>query len=275
MHLKLKILLLLLLIGSLAQASSMFTLSDVKKVYPVIEITTKVVPQEYKKIITEEIHQIFDELDIDYDGYDQRSFAILVNSMKIEKQFLITIELFIGEQVKRIDSSEKTFAATYIDRASFILNPNEELKDSFLFTLSNLLDKFSVQYEEENINLPKVEINEENFAYEMKYETSYEEAVRKAKKSKKNIMLLIVTNYCPWCKKFEQRVLLQKEVNKRIQKDYIPLILNKEKDKIPKKFYNYFSPVVHFIDYKTLESYQTVVGYNNKDDFLYLLKKGY
>ena len=85
-------------------------------------------------------------------------------------------------------------------------------------------------------------------------------------------MLVLVSNFCPWCRKFEQRVLLKKEVNDLIQKNYIPLILNKEKDPFPKEFDTGFTPIIHFIDYKTQKSYKNVIGYNNKDEFTYILK---
>lgn len=271
---RLNILYIILLLSSLSHANTMYTLSGVKKVYPVIEIMTKVVPQVYKTTIMEEITQTFDALQINYSGFDQRSFAVLVSSISVDKNYVITIELLIGEEVKRSNTKKKIFGVTYINKSSFILTPEDDLEDMFDDTLMLLLDKFTRQYEEENVIFVKHNINEDNFAQEMGYETSYEEAVKKAKKAKKNIMLVVVTNYCPWCRKFEQRVLLKKSVNDLVQKNYIPLILNKEKDKLPKNFSIPFSPVVYFIDFKSLKSYETVVGYNNKEEFLYLIKKG-
>lgn len=45
------------------------------------------------------------------------------------------------------------------------------------------------------------------FADVYSYETNYEKAYLKARKEKKNILLITVANYCPWCKKLENRVL--------------------------------------------------------------------
>ncbi|HIC44488.1 MAG TPA: thioredoxin family protein, partial [Sulfurimonas sp.] len=39
----------------------------------------------------------------------------------------------------------------------------------------------------------------EHFAKQMKYETDYQVAIEKAKESKKQVMFVMVTNYCPWC----------------------------------------------------------------------------
>ena len=137
---------------------------------------------------------------------------------------------------------------------------------------SKIFEVATKQNIEENKKITKVVIDEHNFASEKKYETNYQEEVKKSKKLHKNIMLVLVSNYCPWCRKFEQRVLLKKEVNAIIQKNYIPLIINREKEPFPKEFDTGFTPIVHFIDYKTQKSYKNVIGYNNKDEFTYILK---
>ncbi|MDF1874677.1 thioredoxin family protein [Sulfurimonas sp. SAG-AH-194-I05] len=264
---------LLLLISNIACASTMYTLSGVNKVYTVIEIMTKEVPQGYKTLVKEEITSLLNELDIQNKGYDERAFALLVSSIKVDKKSVIILKLIIGEPVYRKTSKEKTFALTYETQSHFIYEEGDNLEDKFEDALSSVLEKFSEQYIEENKPLQKFVINEKNFAQEMNYEVSYKEAVQKAKKMKKNIMLVLVANYCPWCRKFEQRVLLQEKINTLIHKNYIPLILNKEKDSFPKKYNKSFSPIVYFIDYKTLKSYKEVVGYNNKEEFMYIIHK--
>ncbi|MFT5660659.1 MAG: thioredoxin-related protein [Sulfurimonas sp.] len=274
MKLRLSILSIFFLLSSLSQASTMYTLSDIKKVYPIVKIMTKVIPPTYKKMIHEEITETFKELNIDYTGYDRRSFMILVKAMSVKKDFVITIELLIREEVRRVNPNTRTVGVTYINRSSFILTPEDDLEDMFDDSLSILLNEFSHQYKEENKAIVKVNIHGDNFAQEMGYETSYKVAVKKAKKSKKDILLFVVTNHCPWCRKFEQRVLVKKTVNDLVQKNYIPLILNKDKDSFPKEFHNPFSPVIHFVDFKSLKSYETVVGYNNRQEFLHLIKKG-
>ena len=273
MKLRLSIFSIFFLLNFLSQASTMYTLSDINKVYPVIEIMTKVVPQKYKAMILEEMIQTMDELNIQYSGYDQRSIAVLVSSISVKEDFVITVELLIGEEVRRLETMNKTFALTYTNKSSFIFSSGDDLEDLLDDSLTILLHKFSQQFEEESKALVKLKVDEENFAQVMHYETSFDIAVKKAKKFKKDIMLVIITNYCPWCRKFEQRVLMKKAVNNLVHKNYIPLILNKNKDKFPKEFIRPFSPVVHFIDFETLKSYESVVGYNNREEFLHLIKK--
>lgn len=267
-----KILLLLFFSNIILNASTMFTLSGINKLYLVVEIGGKTVPKTYKSTILESLQTVTDELKIDTKGYDPRSLAVLINETHVNETIVVNIQLVIGEEVTRIDSNEKTFALTYQSMDHFLFNEDDDLEDMFEDTFDAMLSKFSEQYIEENKKIRKVVIDEKNFASEMNYETNYEEAIKKSKKLHKNIMLVLVSNFCPWCRKFEQRVLLKKEVNEIIQKNYIPLILNREKDPFPKELDTGFTPIVHFIDYKTQKSYKNVIGYNNKDEFTYILR---
>lgn len=267
-----KILLLVFFTNIIVNASTAFTLSGINKLYLVVEISGKTIPKSYKSTIMESLQTVTDDLKIDTTGYDPRALAVLVSETRVKNSTLINIRLLIGEEVKRLDNNEKTFALTYQSMDHFVFDEGDDLEDKFEDTLDTMLAKFSEQYLEENQKITKVVINEENFASEMKYETNYDEAVKKSKKLQKNIMLVLVSNFCPWCRKFEQRVLLKNEVNEIVQNNYIPLILNKEKDTFPKELDTGFTPIIHFIDYKTQKSYHNVIGYNNKDEFIYLLR---
>lgn len=263
--------LLLLLLSSTLNASTMFTLSGVKKLYPVVEISSKMIPVEYKDMIRNEIISTTNSLNIDTATYGSTSLAMLVNEKKIGNITRITLRLLIGETVIRTTNRENIFAITYDNKESFNADSIDDLEDKFEDALDSLLTKFSDQYKEEN-KAAQTKKSEHEFASVMNYETNYEEAVKKAKKLHKNILLVLVANYCPWCRKFEQRVLMDKNIDKLIQDKYIPLILNKEKDEFPKEFNSSFTPIMNFIDYKTLKSYKNIMGYNNKDEFTYFVK---
>jgi len=262
----------LLLFSTMANSETMYTLTGIKKGYPLVEISGSSVPKEYKKVIYDGLKTVLDDLKIETKGYDQRALAVLVNEIIIPNGVVINLQMLVGEQVRRLDFDKKTFATTYQNEEHFILQKGDDLEDKLEDALDNLFAKFSEQYKEDNKVIVKVKIDEDNFASEMDYETNYIEAVKKAKKLHKNIMLVLVANYCPWCRKFEQRVLIKKDVNEIVQKNYIPLIINKETKEFPKKFDKSFTPIVHLIDYKTEQSYANVVGYNNRDNFVYLLK---
>ena len=112
-----------------------------------------------------------------------------------------------------------------------------------------------------------------DFAVKMQYETSYEKAVQKAKVEKKKVMLLLVTHYCPWCTKFEKRTLSLASIDTAIHNKYVPLILNRQKGKFPKKFDSKRVPTVYFIDPNNESLVYKSVGYRNKKDFTQELKK--
>ena len=276
---KSKALLYLFLVMQISlNAETMFTLSGIKKVYPVVEIKSTKIPQIYKKRIYNELNSTLKTLKIDTTGYSPRSVAMLVTESFIDNKTIFKMQMLIGEEVKRVEG-EKVFAITYMNQEQFILEESDlladsdELEDMIEDTVDTLLEKFSEQYREENKAMLKVEIKDKSFALELGYETNYNEALKKAKEQKKNILFVLVANYCPWCRKFEQRVLLKKEVNDAIHSKYIPLLLNREEGKFPKEFSKSMTPIVHFIDYKTGKSYHNVVGYNNREEFLFLLSQ--
>ena len=214
MKIIIKVILLMLFINSILYSNSAFTLSGIKTVHPVVIVKTKKLPKLYKKMIAQEIRTSLDYLNINYTGDNKRLFAILVNSFEVGKSSIIDIELRICEQVKRLDSDNKTFAATYIFKEQFLLNEDGDLEDLLEDALSTILNEFTEQYEEENTTndvvdfdgietagyeeptvetnklVKQININEENFAKQMKYETSYEEAVKKAKKLKRILCFL-------------------------------------------------------------------------------------
>ena len=110
--------------------------------------------------------------------------------------------------------------------------------------------------------------NYKDFAKEHNYETNYEVALKKAKEQKKDVMFIMVANFCPWCQKFEKKVLSKKKIDVKIHKKYIPLIINREEKNFPEEFNSPFIPVMYFVDYKTNKIKKKVVGYNNKADFI-------
>ena len=112
-----------------------------------------------------------------------------------------------------------------------------------------------------------------DFAKDMNYETSYEVALEKAKKEKKDIMFFLVANFCPWCIKFEKRVLSKKNIDIKIHKKYIPLIINREEKKFPEVFNSAVVPTIHFVDYKTAKIKKTIIGYNKKSEFIDIITK--
>jgi len=110
----------------------------------------------------------------------------------------------------------------------------------------------------------------DEFATEVAYERDYAKALAIAKKQDKVLMLVLVGDYCPWCKKFERKTLKSQAVRDEVQKNFIPVVMDKYKDKgnYPKAFYAPVIPAVYFIDPKTEKSLLETVAYMKKGEFL-------
>ena len=264
----------LFLLTQYIYGGNMFSLTGIKKIYPLVEISSKLV-KPYKKSILSELNATLSNLQIDTSGYDQRAIALLINEQHVANSTIINIQLLIGEQVIRVDSKRETFAMTYRDKEYFVVEGNSfveaKIEAKVEESIGRLFIKFTDQYRDDNVKIDRVKKSESDFATALKYETNYESALARGKKEGKNILFILVSNYCPWCRKFENRVLSKVDVDKAIHENYIPLIINREEGGFPKEFSKQMTPTVHFIDAKTQKVYHTVVGYNNREEFMFLI----
>ncbi|MBT5935755.1 thioredoxin family protein [Sulfurimonas sp.] len=111
------------------------------------------------------------------------------------------------------------------------------------------------------------------FAKKFSYELSYEQAMKRAKEEKKDVLLIQVSNYCPWCRKLEKRTLSSDKINKLIQQKYIPLIVNRQEGTLHKRFATPVVPVSYIIDYRDDTKFKSFPGYQSKTDFYSIVSK--
>ncbi|WP_294963253.1 thioredoxin family protein [Sulfurimonas sp.] len=109
----------------------------------------------------------------------------------------------------------------------------------------------------------------DKFASEVNYSRNYNSALKLAKEQNKLLMLVVVGDYCPWCKKFERKTLSSSLIKNKVSKDFIPLIIDKinDKGKYPDKFYSKYIPTVHFVNPKTQNTIFETLGYMKKKEF--------
>lgn len=100
--------------------------------------------------------------------------------------------------------------------------------------------------------------------------SDFDEAKEQAKKEQKNIYMLIGSEYCPWCEKFEKKVLSQKEVITRLEKDYVLIYLSRDIDDIPTHLEKTPLPRHYFLT-ETGEVIYTTVGYRSVEAFYEIL----
>ena len=96
--------------------------------------------------------------------------------------------------------------------------------------------------------------------------SNYHDALKVAQDKNKRIYMLIVSDDCGWCKKFERTTLKNKKIIKRLQEKYVLLHLSRDSNYIPKKFKTTPIPRHYFLTSKGKEVFP-VVGYRDVETF--------
>lgn len=109
------------------------------------------------------------------------------------------------------------------------------------------------------------------FIEQMKYETNFEIALKKAKNEDKVLMMIATTQSCPWCRKMERQTLSKDEINTIIQNDFIPLSVDQDLKNFPSKYEVKVVPTVYFINGKDGNIINKTLGYKNKKDLKKIL----
>jgi thioredoxin-related protein len=109
----------------------------------------------------------------------------------------------------------------------------------------------------------------DDFASEANYSRDYNSALKQAKEQNKLIMLVVVGDYCPWCKKFERKTLTSSEVKNKTSKEFIPVIIDRVNDEgtYPPEFHSKLIPTVYFINPATQKHVYESLGYMKKNEF--------
>ena len=109
------------------------------------------------------------------------------------------------------------------------------------------------------------------FAHELQYEHDFNKAIEKANKQHKDVMMMYSAVWCPECNYMKDIVFKDAKVSKYIQKHYIVLALDIQKDTLPKGFDYIGIPTFFFID-KDMKEKNKIIGGSKADIFLQKLK---
>jgi len=96
--------------------------------------------------------------------------------------------------------------------------------------------------------------------------SDYKEALQTAKKENKDVYMLLTSDSCGWCRKFEKTTLQDKEVLKKLNDKYVLVSMMKEWEYIPEKFNTGRVPRHYFLTAEG-EVIYTLLGYWNAEDF--------
>lgn len=267
-----KIVLLIFLSSLVLHAQSFFVLTGVNEYDPLVESPAELAI--YTDEIKEEMLDMSKELKINTANHPSRVLAFIISKFSVGETLAYKIELELAEYMKRDGEKEGVFSLSYLDTRMF---PAEsDIEDMLMDNVDNMLAKFAHQYKDDNKDKSdaKVGLTHENFAEQMEYETDYNVALAKAKKEGKELFIFMSTTYCPWCRKIEKRMLSKVDIDKKIKEHYVPLKLNFSKKNFPLRLVGKgMIPTLYVMDANTKEISGEFVGYNNREDFLYLLNK--
>ena len=105
----------------------------------------------------------------------------------------------------------------------------------------------------------------------VRYE-GFEEALKRAKKEHKIVMIEAMSEDCHFCRKMEREVMIEDEVVKALNKDFIPVVIDVKKHALPQGLKAPLTPTFIFVD-ADKNVLLNMPGAWEKEDFLSLLKE--
>lgn len=101
---------------------------------------------------------------------------------------------------------------------------------------------------------------------ELDWPHDYKQALAQASKEKKQVYMLITSENCRWCRKFESTTLQDETVLERLKQKFVFLHIDRDNDYMPEKFKKERVPRHYFITQKG-EIIHSFLGYWNSEDF--------
>lgn len=116
--------------------------------------------------------------------------------------------------------------------------------------------------------------NIDNYAKEMNFQRDYNTALTKAKKENKILVMVLSADYCPWCRKFERKVLSSKLIKPKLDKEFVTLVVDNKYDidSFPEKFRTQYTPLAFMINPNNEDIIKQSAGYVKKNAFLIKLE---
>ncbi len=109
----------------------------------------------------------------------------------------------------------------------------------------------------------------DEFASNAGYLRDYNASIELAKKEHKLVMLVVVADFCPWCKKLERKTLLHEDVAKKVEENCVGVVFDKNWDdgNFPKEFSSATIPSIYFINPENQKEIYQLSSYINHKKF--------
>ena len=112
-----------------------------------------------------------------------------------------------------------------------------------------------------------IAITAEDAAWILDAQTSFANAIKKAKKEqKKMVLLVVVKDGCSWCEKMVYNTLNRKNIKEALSETVVAVV--DLYTSLPKGIHAEFTPTMFFIDVKTGKVIQKNVGYEEPGGFI-------
>lgn len=102
------------------------------------------------------------------------------------------------------------------------------------------------------------------FSANLDWPSDYDKALIQAKKENKLVYVLITSDSCRWCRKYEETTLQDRGIKKRLEKEYITIHLSRDRHTIPPQFKTSPVPRHYFVDQKGEDLYNTI-GFRDEE----------
>jgi len=205
-----------------------------------------------------------------------RTILISMEEYSPEVKFDTKNDSFNESVVEDIQEVKSVEATPTIDRLT------EEIQSTITSSISMVsepeseIQKLSTDLSQSTLSVPILKPQEEVIQVENKASIltpiSYEEAVARAKKENKMILLEVVSTDCKYCEKMEEEVFTQAKISEMLKKNFILLRMNGTTQTLPLGMGMVASPMHIFIS-KNEKIKDQYYGYKDGDIFLKILKK--
>lgn len=108
------------------------------------------------------------------------------------------------------------------------------------------------------------------FSAEIAWNDTYEQAQAKAKKESKPLLVLITSEQCRWCRKFEATTLQDEDVISKLNSKFVTVHVTRDKSVYPKNLSAKMVPMNYFLDGNGKVLY-SMPGYWPVDDYQSIL----
>ena len=173
--------------------------------------------------------------------------------------------------IQRMEVS--AFIADYIiypDKKKSVLNPRI---GKFFKTMPSLKGKLTTE-EIEAISGFVYDYDLKHPTSKLKEDVTFKEAVKKAKREHKIVIIKATAPHCRYCAKMDKEVLVDKEINDLLNKEFIVVPVDLSKEELPMGLRVSMTPTFFFVFVdKVKDTFKTkrIPGAWNKEDFFNIL----